>query len=1201
MHRTTRRVVAGAVAVALALSLLPVTQSITAQDGDKRFKGYQATRTGSIQVGAATGLDRTLASTKLSVGKGGDPDMPGYVAPILGEKGVPKADYTTPEGLVQIAITLTEAPTAQAYLSAGGDTATSAAVAGASAQRARIETQQDAVISALDGAGVKLDIKARTYAAVNTIIALTEATNLSLIATTPGVKSIWLNRNFTTDHTTSVPFVGAPGGSWANGITGTGVRVAILDSGVDYNHATFGPTAFPFTGTGRVVAGFDFTGNAWTGGPCPASDADPNDQWGHGTHVAGTAVGNGVLTSGAAYLGPYNATTFTSNTFNVGPGVAPQASIYAYKLQGTTNSLCGTAILQALDRIIDLDNDGVYEGPTDRVDVINMSYGYNFGVGGDATIDTDQEALTNAALVGVKMAASAGNAGDTFYISGNPGGNDWVIATAASLDALNGATATFNGDTQVAVPTNSSPAFTTVTGNIFTPADASGCTAYTATGLVAVVNWALGVCGSVTRHARAATAGAIALIIVSDEGGPTINFTGGPTIPNVQVATFFGLDMIASQGSSVTITSVSASDTMAGFSSRGPRSANNDNGITLKPDISAPGVNITSARSATNAICPASAIGACTIGGTSMASPHVAGMLALLVQSHPTWSVQQIKALAMNTAVHDITQTPGGQPPVYGSSRMGTGRMDVAVAVPGQVIAYDQARPELVSVSFGLQENTPETSNVVTRTIEVQNNNTFPVSYNIALDPNLEVPGVSFSLSASSITVPGNGTATVNLTINASPSAASFPHTVDATTFIEYFSTFSAFFGLNFFIEEWISEASGNVIFSPTTNAPSANPMRVAYHTVARPASDMTSPSEYQLIEPGPDYEIGGNGKGNFTGIGFTPFDTVPLLTAYQLLISSPNEPDFFGPFENMGDIQYLGASTDFEIVEDLGGDPYLDGSLFVGLSTYGEWSHNRLSAVAVQVDINEDDTPDAEFFVFNIAQAIGDPANDVQLVLAERSAPVFTGGNAEFLVSFPNYFGAHSVDMHTYNTNAVGFSIPLFYLSDLSFGNPTVISAADPIIRLRATAYTWYYGQVDLTPWSAPYDLSRPVMNFSGGLPGQTAWFDNPDNPFVMRFNGQYTDNTQEYDILAIHHHNGGSNHAQVIRLVPPAGGFTTVGGGTGTGTGTGTGVGSGPVTLPATGYPPADTTSGSLALLAALAGMLLLMGAAYVAKRKQ
>ena len=250
-----------------------------------------------------------------------------------------------------------------------------------------------------------------------------------------------------------MPYLGVPQ-VWQNtGYTGKNVKVAIIDTGIDYTHANFG-------GLGTVEA-YE-AANAAEAQPadpaqfgpdraahqgrlrlrrrrlqrrrrraaCPMPDSNPLDCNGHGSHVAGTAAGSGVADDGTTYAGPYDATT-PSKTFDIGPGVAPQADLYALRVFGCEGST--NVIVPAIDWAVD-----------NGMDVINMSLGSPFGRGGDP----DEVAASNAIGAGVVVVKSAGNEGPSPYLAGN---GDGVISVAAvdSTETFPGAEITVGG---VAIP-----------------------------------------------------------------------------------------------------------------------------------------------------------------------------------------------------------------------------------------------------------------------------------------------------------------------------------------------------------------------------------------------------------------------------------------------------------------------------------------------------------------------------------------------------------------------------------------------------------------------------------------------------------------------------------------------------------------------------------------------------------------------------
>jgi subtilisin family serine protease len=214
--------------------------------------------------------------------------------------------------------------------------------------RADVKHQQQGVRDAVANAG---GVVYETYQdAYNGVAARVAMKDLPALRSAPGVVAIHAVHTSKLDDVAGNQYIGGPQ-AWENtGFTGAGVKVAIIDTGVDYTHADFGgagtpdafesndptviePGSFP---TAKVVGGYDFVGDDYNDDstspafqPVPHPDPDPLDCNGHGSHVAGIAAGDGVLSDGSTFTGPYNATTMSDNNFNVGPGIAPRALIYA--------------------------------------------------------------------------------------------------------------------------------------------------------------------------------------------------------------------------------------------------------------------------------------------------------------------------------------------------------------------------------------------------------------------------------------------------------------------------------------------------------------------------------------------------------------------------------------------------------------------------------------------------------------------------------------------------------------------------------------------------------------------------------------------------------------------------------------------------------------------------------------------------------
>ena len=190
-------------------------------------------------------------------------------------------------------------------------------------RRATINNQQDALVAQLHARGHI--VSGRFSQVLNAVRVHASSEEADRLLSLPGVKRLEPARHKKPLLSTSVPFIGGPQvwGSAAGAADGSGVRIGIIDTGIDYTHADFGgtglanaytvndrtriePGTFP---TAKVVGGYDFVGDAYDastpGLDVPRPDLDPLDCNGHGTHVAGIAAGFGVRTNGVRYTGAY--------------------------------------------------------------------------------------------------------------------------------------------------------------------------------------------------------------------------------------------------------------------------------------------------------------------------------------------------------------------------------------------------------------------------------------------------------------------------------------------------------------------------------------------------------------------------------------------------------------------------------------------------------------------------------------------------------------------------------------------------------------------------------------------------------------------------------------------------------------------------------------------------------------------------------
>ena len=664
---------------------------------------------------------------------------------------------------------------------------------GADAQRAylgELDGDQNSLIGRLDAVGARKT--AAMKKSLNAVVVTVDAKQIPAIEKMEGVRSVRRVRTYEMHLEETVPYIGA-GAAQANGFTGAGVRVAVLDSGIDYTHKNMGgpgtlaayeaawgtshqdprnTTTDGLFPTAKVIGGYDFVGELWpTLGP-RTEDPDPIDKGTHGTHVAD-------IIAGASEDGTHK-------------GVAPGASLYAFKVCSSLTTGCnGVAILLGFDAALDPNFDGDI---SDRVDIINMSVGAPYGQNEDDSV----EAAANAARLGVTVVLSAGNSSDKPFIVGSPSVAAETISVAnttvpsAKLFALvvnSGSTA----DGSIAgtyTNTNSvswAPVVGTVTADVIyvgqgcpanhtnpgDPADPlpSGVTPEMVSGKIALID--RGACSISQKVDRFGDMGAVGTLIANNAAGdpPSFSFGGpdpGSYPPTLVIQNTLGFGpnstlrkALANGPVNATISEnnfTSVAGSMISSSSRGPSLSFN----AIKPEIGAPG-NSVSAIAGTGT-------GENAFSGTSGAAPMVAGSATLLKEGFFDASPTTIKSLLMNNAFRDIYMNQATQPGVLAPiSRIGAGEVRVDKALNAGAIAFVPGPPDQPSLSFGTHRLSSSRS--FTKTVRVQNllpsSRTFNLSRTFRFANDENTGAVTVSMPAS-ITVPGRRSAefVVTLTVN---------------------------------------------------------------------------------------------------------------------------------------------------------------------------------------------------------------------------------------------------------------------------------------------------------------------------------------------------------------------------------------------------------------------------------------------------
>jgi subtilisin family serine protease len=1104
---------------------------------------------------------------------------------------------TLPDGRIKVIVELAQAAAYQSYVQAGGVVGSASAEAAAQSAVAAVEASQQAFVNGLASAGINVQVVEATNFVFNSLTLYVSPGQLDALRAQPNVVNVYPAVRMERELGGSLQTVGAPAawaGNYGSPFLGEGTVIAVIDSGIDISHRGFGgsgtwpinpadrtipPTDANFGPAKKIVGGWDYVGDAYNGGNnegtglplvlTPTPDANPIDctiqpanlvptfgvnpglaASGHGTHVAGIAAGVGVNGDGTSYSGNYVNVPF--GTMRVAPGVAPMAQLLAMRVFGCYGSTDSANVIAAID-------DAVSGVRGARADVINMSLGSAFGYGGDdGTLAPYITAINNATMSGTLVVTSAGNNYDTTFTTSSPGSTVAALSTAATDDGyengitISGTTAdgiygarnsvatpplTVNGPYPIAKPLS--------TG--CQPTDYVGFPANTVA-LVQFVGAPAPGCGSVGIYSAAAkaasTAGANApagLLVISNTATGYQNLTCGPdaTVPGgaprvqcVSIEASLGALLNANLATAQvtfnpTLIGYSASlvDTVAAFSSRGP---SRHNSVTIKPDVAAPGAAIFSVGSGLGTFGQ-------TLGGTSMAAPHIAGFAAMLM-SNPTyanWTPTQIKALIMNTANNDVflNSNPG---PRLGPQRMGAGRMDIDDAMNNNVIAFNKLRPDAVSVSFGDPEVVPGTGPATFfREVRVQNWGNTPVTYDLSVDTYTNNNVSAFTVEgASSITVNplSSVDVTVKLTVDVPVSGTAPANQGDASTTLTQATGFGATTP-----RHYLSEEAALLKLVPT--AGSTVPLRVPLYAAPRAVSAMSAAVNPMLLE-GAAFGTASlplAGTGVFTGSTGFPEHIVSSVSALRLMDTDPIGDTLFeddnglsyGSFPEL-DLQYTGISTNFNRSGgNTSGSANANTRVFVGLSTAGDWATPNEYFFEIYVDANQDGfgTAADDFVIFTSAPTITGTTSRADVFVS------YAALNSVGLGSAQNWVNAISAGFNTYllnnNVLVVQFNPGALVNYDNNAATPTtpMLAAGDTTFDFYVTTFSRVWGYVDDSEVMS-FDLANPMIDTHVDpvpLTASPVWDDVPGNNIPFSYNVvdyPALDDTSPA-LLLLHHHN--------------------------------------------------------------------------------
>ena len=587
----------------------------------------------------------------------------------------------------------------------------------------RIRTERGTVFSHLRRLGIDVSPKHEFELGYNGFSITLPARQLPLLAVVPGIVGIHPNPeaipesvhdtleiNAQPELVNGVPAIQAPA-AWAAGFRGQGMRIGIIDDGVDYTHPDLGGCLGPGC---KVIGGYDFIqldtdpqeGFTPTGTP-PVQNRDY-----HGTHVASIAAG--------------------------AKGVAPEASILAVRVLGTGNQSHLDTVMAGIE--FALRND---------VDVINMSIGFQNTTAHSAN---PYAVMTgNVVTSGVVWVNSNGNDGGSGPYRPNMfGASPLVIATGNADARPTGFPRTtvvatgqvlVGGSFGLAFPPAllglALPVVDVGFGN--TPAAYAG---KDVTGKLAIASRG-GAVGEdatfVNKGNQALAAGAAGLIISNNVAG---EFATAPlALPSFTVSQANGAIIRANP--LISVETFNPGPQIAAGSSRGPTTD-----LLIKPDVSAPGTAVVAAVP-----FEVSATGYAALSGTSMASPHVAGAAVLLRQAHPDWTPTQVKLALMNTS-SNLSTLLGVN---FRAIEQGSGFINISRALSPALTASPG------SLSFG--QLGPSNSYSVLRHVDVSSS----ALYSVSVEWVRSYTGIT---ATPSITQVGTGMHSVGLAVSILPTAA---------------------------------------------------------------------------------------------------------------------------------------------------------------------------------------------------------------------------------------------------------------------------------------------------------------------------------------------------------------------------------------------------------------------------------------------
>jgi subtilisin family serine protease len=612
---------------------------------------------------------------------------------------------------------------------------------------------------------------------LNAVAVQLNGTPLATIAAAPMVQSAEYNALYHPTLSESYKIINASDAWTAAGgraTAGAGIKIGDIDSGIDETHPFFDPTGFSYPPgfpkcdaadsashhenhdcnyvSEKVIVAKVFYNKAHNQGLDAQAIQD------HGTHTAGIAAG---VTGKTAVVNGVNIDDMS--------GIAPGAWLGNYNVfPGGVLNARSEDILNAVDAAIE-----------DGMDVLNLSLGGAYHGNNDLLAI----GLDNAVDAGVVVAVAAGNSGPGQGTLESPGRARKIITVGGSTNQhFVGQPFTYpaGGGTTVGAAVGDFDPLPADTFDLF-DTHSNGCASVDpgASGKLAIID--RGTCTFSQKVANAKAAGAVAVLIINNVAGDPIAMarTAGfdDDIPAVMISKTDGAALRAANppdASAVAtfqefITPANA-DIAYGSSSQGPTLVD----FAVKPDVASVAVNVLSSITCVDKPtgCPSDGSGWAFFTGTSMATPHIAGGAAVLLQLHPNWSPAQIKSALVNRADLVVKDAVTGTHDV-GPTLQGAGREDLSAAADATTWM------DPVSASFGRVTHGHSNSVNITLHNPTGTNQTFAVSKR-KFTPSTFGDTVPLIWNAGTITtgddritvpasvmVPANGSTTLTVTVTA--------------------------------------------------------------------------------------------------------------------------------------------------------------------------------------------------------------------------------------------------------------------------------------------------------------------------------------------------------------------------------------------------------------------------------------------------